>query len=62
MPTVRGGLQLEWHRKGVDLEVEFEPNGSPSWYAEDLQTEEAVEATLADEDVALWQWLDRASG
>ena len=62
VPTVRGGLQLEWHRQGVDLEIEFDPSGSPSWYAEDRRTEETVEATLLDEDVALWQWLGRASG
>jgi hypothetical protein len=23
VPTVRGGIQLEWHTRGIDLEVEF---------------------------------------
>lgn len=62
VPTVRGGLQLEWHRQGIDLEIEFDPNDSPSWYAEDRRTEKTIEATLLDEDVALLQWLGRASG
>ena len=25
--TVAGGLQLEWHTNGIDLELEFEPRG-----------------------------------
>jgi hypothetical protein len=27
VPTVRGGLQLEWHQPDVDLEVEVPPSG-----------------------------------
>lgn len=27
VPTVRGGLQLEWHMNGGDLEVEIHPSG-----------------------------------
>ncbi len=23
VPTVRGGVQLEWHTRGIDLEIEF---------------------------------------
>ena len=61
VPTVRGGLQLEWHRQGVDLEIEFEPDGSGSWFAEDRETEEAVARPLLDEDAALRRWLGRAS-
>ena len=61
VPTVRGGLQLEWHRRGVDLEIEFGPDGSGSWYAEDRETEETVERPLLNEDVALLQWLGRVS-
>lgn len=28
VPTVTGGLQLEWHTGGIDLEVEATPDGS----------------------------------
>jgi len=27
VPTARGGLQLEWHIGGIDLEIEFEQPG-----------------------------------
>lgn len=27
VPTVPGGIQLEWHRQGVDLEIEFKQDG-----------------------------------
>lgn len=27
VPTSAGGVQLEWHRQGVDLEIEIGPNG-----------------------------------
>ena len=62
VPTVRGGLQLEWHRRGVDLEIEFGPDASGSWYAEDRETKETVEQPLLNEDVVLRQWLVRVSG
>ncbi|NUN51598.1 MAG: hypothetical protein HUU06_02270 [Planctomycetaceae bacterium] len=27
VPTSRGGVQLEWHEQGVDLEIEIRPDG-----------------------------------
>jgi hypothetical protein len=27
VPTNRGGIQIEWHTQGVDLEIEITPNG-----------------------------------
>jgi len=27
VPTSGGGVQLEWHMAGIDLEVEFQPSG-----------------------------------
>jgi hypothetical protein len=32
VPLSNGGLQLEWHRKGTDLEIVFEPGEPPSFY------------------------------
>ena len=32
VPTWEGGLQAEWHRNGVDLEIETPPNGTPEYY------------------------------
>lgn len=50
VPTVRGGVQLEWHTGGHDLELEFEHPGrfhvSYEEPNEDVDLE--VELTLAD--------------
>lgn len=35
VPTNRGGIQLEWHRQGFDLEVEIMPDHSISAYLDD---------------------------
>ena len=61
VPTVRGGLQLEWHRRGVDIEVEVNPDGSVSWCAEDRQTGEEFETNLAGHEEAVRTWLRRVS-
>lgn len=61
VPTVRGGLQLEWHRRGVDIEVEVNPDGSVSWCAEDRRSGEEVEAALAGHEETVRVWLRRAS-
>lgn len=39
VPTVRGGVQLEWHEQGWDIEVLFEP-GKPPRYSADREGEE----------------------
>ena len=62
VPTVRGGLQLEWHNNGVDVEVEVAPNGHVSCLAEDRLSEEPVEAGLAGSEGWIRHWLKRASG
>ena len=61
VPTVRGGLQLEWHRQGVDIEVEVDPNGSVSWWAEDRRTGEESEQNLAGHEEEIRMWVRRAS-
>jgi hypothetical protein len=61
VPTVRGGVQLEWHRRGVDIEVEVGPDGSVSWCAEDRQLGDEVEAVLAGHEATVRTWLRRAS-
>jgi hypothetical protein len=47
VPTVRGGVQLEWHRGGIDLEIEvLSPSQiRVSW--EDARTGQMTEQTLA---------------
>lgn len=41
VPTSSGGVQFEWHCRGVDLEVEIDPNEKPvAWYHELASGEE----------------------
>lgn len=61
VPTVRGGLQIEWHRRGVNIEVEVDPDGSVSWCAEDRETGEESEGALAGHEELIRTWLRRAS-
>ncbi len=61
VPTVRGGVQLEWHRQGVDVEVEIGPDGSVWWCADDRRTGEEFEAALAGQEETIRTWLRRAS-
>lgn len=62
VPTVRGGLQLEWHDNGVDVEVEITPDGSVSFFAEDGTTGETDDVSLTGNEDRMRQWLTRASG
>lgn len=41
VPVPDGGVQLEWHVNGWDLEVEFHPDGTASILAVDTREEEA---------------------
>ena len=61
VPTVRGGVQLEWHRRRVDIEVEVCPDGSVSWCADDPRTGEELETALAGQEETIRTWLRRAS-
>lgn len=61
VPTVRGGVQLEWHAGGVDVEVEFSPSQPATWYAEDRDSGDTDEAPVAGQFDRLSPWLLRAS-
>jgi hypothetical protein len=52
VPSSRGGVQLEWHTRGIELEVSFEPEGSYYVYFEDLRTQ-SVRETELDSDLGL---------
>lgn len=43
VPTRDGGVQLEWHRRGVDLEVKVPPTGPISYLIADAGTGEERE-------------------
>ena len=43
VPLSDGGIQLEWSRESIDIEIEFHPDGSASLYVEDSESGEAWE-------------------
>ena len=46
VPVPNSGLQIEWHRNGKDLEVEFNPNGNVEYYYYDEVTQEESEGPV----------------
>ena len=61
VPTVRGGVQLEWHTGGVNIEVYIESPEHVGFFAERVGTGEAIEEPLAGHEDELKQWLQRIS-
>ena len=39
VPTWEGGIQVEWHRNGVDFEIEAGPSGNIDFFFKDSDTE-----------------------
>ena len=50
VPTSEGGIQVEWHRNGVDLEIESAPSGQVEFFFAS-QSEEY--------EGSAWEELDR---
>lgn len=46
VPTVQGGVQLEWHTRGIDLEIEVSPLGGSSVCFHDRQDDAEWEGEL----------------
>ena len=44
VPTVRGGIQLEWHTRGVNIEIYVESPKNVSFFAEEVRSGESREA------------------
>lgn len=61
IPTVRGGIQLEWHRRGVEVEIGFDAAGPGSWYAGDRETGTTQEALVQGHEDVIRRWLSRVS-
>lgn len=55
VPSTAGGIQLEWHQKGVDLELHFMgPYDCELWFKDHLApTEEPLSLELTDDFSAL---------
>jgi hypothetical protein len=43
VPTAKGGVQIEWHQKGIDLEIHVEsPNRCEMWFDDHRSDEEPI--------------------
>ena len=58
VPMSDGGVQLEWHRGGVDIEIAFSEE-EPGVYVEDLMTGEVIEGPLSEAALLLTNYRER---
>jgi len=59
IPMVRGGVQLEWHSHGINLEISIYSPRDVRIFAEDVRSDDSVEDQL--DLTVLSRWLDRLS-
>ena len=48
IPTLEGGIQVEWHRRGIDLEIEIQPNGQNVAFYQDRRNGDEWEGDPAE--------------
>ncbi len=53
MPLSSGGIQLEWHRNGIDLEVVFDVGEEPFFYCRNRRNGDEAEHSLPESVAAL---------
>ena len=62
VPTVRGGIQLEWHTKCANVEIYIESPDNVRFFAEEVGSDESCEEPLPGHERELRSWLQRLSG
>lgn len=60
VPMTDGGVQIEWHRQGIDLEISFS-DSEPGVYLEDLRSGEVREEPLDAAGALILRYLGRLS-
>jgi len=58
VPTIRGGLQLEWHDEGIDLEIDVDPRGMVDVIFDDSFDHEEWEGYLGEREDDVRRALD----
>jgi hypothetical protein len=61
IPTPRGAIQLEWHLRSIDLEVEALPSGLLHISYEDRESGEIVEDLITPDLTEMTQALAKIS-
>lgn len=59
VPTVGGGLQLEWHSGGLDIEVYVDSIAGAEFFVETASGVEGVEGHLLGREDVLRSWLEK---
>lgn len=62
VPTVRGGIQLEWHTAGANLEIYIESPNEVNFFAEETGSGQSSDVPLSGHEHQLISWLERLSG
>lgn len=62
VPTSDGGIQLEWHRRGVDLEIRVISGASFEVFFEELATGKVCEGEIGTDLAPLLDFLERVTG
>ena len=62
VPTVRGGIQLEWHTNGIDIEIYIDSPEDIRFFAEEVGSGQTCEEPLAGHEHTLKLWVQRVSG
>lgn len=62
VPTVRGGIQLEWHTRGANVEIYIESPSDASFFAEETESGRSSDVPLSGHEPELRSWLQRLSG
>jgi len=47
VPTSSGGVQLEWHASGIDLEIALQTDKPPHVFFEDIRTHQQLEFEMS---------------
>ena len=61
VPTVHGGVRLEWHSDGIDLVIKFEPHGKGLIYYESPEGIEELEINPRAEVGLIGNYMDKFS-
>jgi hypothetical protein len=59
VPAHRAGIQVEWHRNGKDLEIEFVPGSPTTFYFYDSQTQVEREGALQSNTTLIRELADQ---
>lgn len=57
VPTCHGGVQVEWHQAGIDLELEIMSASRVGVFFEDVKTGEVVEADFMRDLDQIRSWI-----